>query len=76
TPTFDLGTVTGYRVELPWIINLSYNFNLFMLYRYQYWEISGSGPTPAVINKKTYTLYEPPSKTSNHYIGIGIQGRF
>ena len=76
TPTFDLGTVTGYRIELPLTIQLQNNLQFLVFYRYQYWDISGSGPTPATINGKEYTLYEPASKTNNHYVGIGVRASF
>ncbi|MEO1941677.1 MAG: hypothetical protein ABGW77_02155 [Campylobacterales bacterium] len=75
-PTFDLGEVTGLRLELPLCWRLNPYFSLLLQYRFQYWYITGSGPTPAVIDGQNYTLYEPPSKTYLHYFSWGFSLSF
>jgi len=75
-PTFDLGEVTGVRLELPLSWRLNPYFSLLLQYRFQYWYITGSGPTPAVIDGQNYTLYEPPSKTYLHYLSWGFSLSF
>ncbi|MRJ06867.1 MAG: hypothetical protein C6I01_05045 [Epsilonproteobacteria bacterium] len=76
TITFDLGNVNGYRVELPFSFNLSQNLYLYLFYRYQYWDVGGSRVITATVNGKSVQLYEPPSTTSNHYLGVGIRAYF
>jgi hypothetical protein len=76
SPTFDLGRVTGLRIELPFYYRFNPTSGVYFGYRFQLWEISGSGATPVTIGGQTYTLYEPPSKTIVQSLQLGIMVRF
>ena len=70
--TYKLGKTDGYRIEIPLKFSLQNNYGIIFKYIYDYWHIRKSDPEEVVIDGKTYSTYEPDSKTKNFYLNLGF----
>jgi len=70
--TYNLGSVSGYRFELPFRYHLNKNYGILIKYIYDYWKINKSDIKNVTIGTSSVPTYEPDSKTKNQYINVGF----
>jgi len=69
--TFDLKTVDGFSIAIPFEYKINTTYSLIAEYKYDFWDIQGSDGVYDNILQNTY--YEPPSETANQYLSLKLR---
>lgn len=73
---FDLGTTSGYKIELPIRYEVDERRFIELTTGYDYWKIEKSDTKSFTYNGTAYSAHEPKSETKNKYLDISFGVRF
>ena len=74
--TLNLGTTTGYKVQIQAMYNFSSDLSVGLMYRYQMWHINVSDPGVIIYDNQEIPVVEPESYTRNRYFGASLIYKF